>query len=106
MLLAARVIQAQNIKVERKHVDPKATTTTNDVLFMLCSINEMNSGDVGRYLPNYQTNLFIALHAISQLFCNFTDTPAYHLGRYEPNSLLLPKSSMDEQIVFSQIRID
>ena len=38
-------------------------------------------------LPNCQTNLDIALHALSLLFCNFINTTIYHWGRYEPSSL-------------------
>ena len=42
-------------------------------------------GDEGWYLPNFQTNLVIALHALSLLFGNFINTTAYHLSRYEPS---------------------
>ena len=38
------------------------------------------------YLPNCKTNLVIALHILSPLFCKFINTIAYHLGRYEPSS--------------------
>ena len=43
------------------------------------------TGDEYLYLPHCQTNLVIALHALSLLFCNFIITTAYHLGRYEPS---------------------
>ena len=43
-------------------------------------------GDEGSYLPNCQTNLVIALHALFLLFCIFINTTAYHLGRYKPSS--------------------
>ena len=37
------------------------------------------------YLLNCQTNLVIALDALSLLFCKFINTTAYHLGRYKPS---------------------
>ena len=40
----------------------------------------------GLYLSNCQTNLVIALYALSLLFCKFINTTAYHLGRYKPSS--------------------
>ena len=40
----------------------------------------------GSYLPNCQTNLVIALDALSHLYCIFINRTAYHLGRYEPSS--------------------
>ena len=43
-------------------------------------------GGEGSYLPNCQTNLVIALDALSLLFCIFINTTAYHVGRYEPSS--------------------
>ena len=43
------------------------------------------------YLPNCKTNLVIALHILSPLFCKFINTIAYHLGRYEPS----PTSTME-----------
>ena len=33
-----------------------------------------------------QTNLVIALYALSLLFCKFTNTTAYHLGIYKPSA--------------------
>ena len=45
-------------------------------------------GGEGFYLPNYQTNLGIALYTLSLLFCNLINTTAYHLGRYKPSSLI------------------
>ena len=36
-------------------------------------------GGEGLYLPNCQTNLVIALDALSLLFCIFINTTAYHL---------------------------
>ena len=36
-------------------------------------------GDDGSYLPNCQSNLVIALHALSLLFCNFTNTIYFFL---------------------------
>ena len=41
---------------------------------------------LGLYLPNCQTNLVIALHALSLLFWNFINSTAYHLSRYEVSS--------------------
>ena len=43
-------------------------------------------GDEGSYLPNCQTNLVIALHALSLLLCNFIYTTGYHLGKYKLSS--------------------
>ena len=43
-------------------------------------------GGEGLYLPNCQTNLVIALYALSLLFCKFINTTANHLGRYDPSS--------------------
>ena len=43
-------------------------------------------GGEGLYLPNCQTILVIASCTLSLLFCKFTNTTAYHLGRYEPSS--------------------
>ena len=43
------------------------------------------------YLLNCQTNLVIALYKLSQLFCKFIYTTAYHLGRYKP----LPPSTKE-----------
>ena len=43
-------------------------------------------GDEDLYLPNFQTNLVIALHALSLLFRHFINTIAYHMGRYKPSS--------------------
>ena len=42
----------------------------------------------GSYLPNCKTNLVIALYTLPLLFCKLLNTTAYHLGRYEPSSLL------------------
>ena len=41
-------------------------------------------GGEGSNLPNCQTNLVIALHTLSLLFCKFVNTTGYHLDRYEP----------------------
>ena len=43
-------------------------------------------GDEGTYLPNCQSNLVIALHALSLLFCNLINTLINHFGSYEPSS--------------------
>ena len=43
------------------------------------------TGYEGSYLANCQTNLVIALHALSLLFCSFINTTAIHLGRYKPS---------------------
>ena len=43
-------------------------------------------GGEGSHLPNCQTNLVIALDALSLLFCIFINTTAYHLGIYDPSS--------------------
>ena len=40
-------------------------------------------GDEGSYLPNCQTNLDIALQALSLLLCNFINTTAYTLGQIQ-----------------------
>ena len=45
-------------------------------------------GDEGLYLLNCQTNLVIALYTPSLFFCKFINKTAYHLGRYEPSSLV------------------
>ena len=50
-------------------------------------------GDKCSYLPKCQTNLVIVLHALSLLFCNFTNKTAYHLAD-KSLQLLLLKSSM------------
>ena len=42
-------------------------------------------GSGSSYLTNCQTNLVIALYALSLLFCKFINTTAYHLGRSEPS---------------------
>ena len=58
------------------------------------------------YLSNYQTNLVIDLHVLSLLFCNFINSTAYHLGKYEPSSpsmymaILLPSVSVRAQWVY------
>ena len=49
-------------------------------------LSSLVEGGEGSYLPNCQTNLVIALDALSLLFCIFINTTAYHLGRYEPSS--------------------
>ena len=54
-------------------------------------------GDEGSNLPNCQTNLVIALHAVSLLFCKVINTAAYHLGRYMPSS---PVSCCTPHIVY------
>ena len=41
-------------------------------------------------MPHCQTNLVIALHALSLFFSHFVNTTAYHLSRYE---LHLPKAA-------------
>ena len=46
------------------------------------------------YLPNRQANLVIALLALSQLFCHFINTAAYHLGRYSLHLFLLIHGSI------------
>ena len=43
-------------------------------------------GGEDSYLPDCQTNLVIALDALSLLFCIFINRTAYHLGRYKPSS--------------------
>ena len=45
----------------------------------------IHHGAEGLYLPSCQTNLVIALDAVSLLFCIIINTTAYHLGRYEPS---------------------
>ena len=47
--------------------------------------SSLAEGGEGSYLPNCQTNLVIAIYTLSQLFCKFINTTAYHLGRYEPS---------------------
>ena len=50
-------------------------------LSILPSINTWRTlveGDEDSYLPNRQSNLVIALYALSLLFCNFINTTAYH----------------------------
>ena len=51
-------------------------------------------GDEGSYLPNYQSNLAIALYALSLLFCIFVNTTAYHCADtslHLPLAVTLPK---------------
>ena len=48
--------------------------------------NSLVEGGGGSYLPNCQTNLVIALYALSLLFWHFIYTTAYHLGRYKLSS--------------------
>ena len=43
------------------------------------SWSSLVEGGEGSYLPNCQTNLVIALDALSLLFCIFINTTAYHL---------------------------
>ena len=59
-------------------------------------------GGEGLYLPNRQTNLVIALGALPLLFCIFTNTTAYHLGRCEPSSPVscrAPRPSQQKKLV-------
>ena len=42
--------------------------------------------DDSLYLRNFQTNLVIVLHALTQLFWHFISPPAYYLDKYEPSS--------------------
>ena len=47
----------------------------------------LEEGDEGLCLPNCQSNLVIALYALSLLFCNFIPNHnRLSLGRYEPSS--------------------
>ena len=69
---------------ERRSVEFSAKTAT------VGSIMERDS----LYLPNCQTNLVIALHALSQLFWQFINTTAYHLGRYSLHLFLLIRGSI------------
>ena len=55
------------------------------------SWSSLVEGGEGLYLPNCQTTLVIALDALFLIFCNFMNTTAYHLGRYEP----LPSSTKE-----------
>ena len=48
-------------------------------------LSSIVEGYEGSYVPNCQSNLVIAIHALPQLFYNFIHTTAYHLGRYEPS---------------------
>ena len=50
-----------------------------------CPWSSLIEGDEGSYLPNCNSNLVITLHELSLLFCNFINTSAYRLGRYEPS---------------------
>ena len=56
-------------------------------------------GGEGSNLLNCQTNLAIAVDALSLLFCIFVNTTAYHLGRYEPSS---PVSSHAPRLKYKQ----
>ena len=38
------------------------------------------------FLPNCRLNLVIDFHALYLLYWHFTNTTAYHLGRYKPSS--------------------
>ena len=54
----------------------------------LGSWSSLAEGGEGSYLPNFETNLVIALVALSLLFCIIINTTAYHLGRYKPSSFI------------------
>ena len=68
-------------------------------LSILPSINTWRTlveGDEDSYLPNRQSNLVIALYALSLLFCNFINTTAYHWAEYEPSSPVSCCTSQDK----------
>ena len=63
---------------------------------ILCSWSSLVAGDEGSYLPNGQSNLVIALHALSLLsllFGNFINTTAYlwaYTSLHLPLAVVLP----------------
>ena len=68
------------------------------------SISSLVEGDDGSYLPNCQTNLVIALHALSLLFWHFINTTAYHLGWYEPSSPCSKSLFLNSQMLIQIMR--
>ena len=62
--------------------------------------------DEGLILANCQTNLVLVLREPSQLFWHLIiNQAAHHLGRYEPSSPPLLKSSMTKATLVSAFRM-
>ena len=56
-------------------------------------LNSFVEGVEGSNVPNCQTNLIIALYALSLLFCHFINTTAYHwadMSLHLPLAVVLP----------------
>ena len=66
----------------------------------LCIATELVEGDEGSYLPNCQSNLVIALHALSLLFCNFwQDVKGYLKERSTKNQLTFKSDNLQRRNV-------